>query len=101
MTVISRIALAVFVAALISAPLSAQESLARIRGASPLQLDNYLPALPADMPWLFAGPTNPATAPALPEVTNLQNLFWQPTPVEAWSSPPTTQSATVSGTAGG
>ena len=100
MTVITRIALAVFLALLIVAPLSAQDSMVRTRWASPLQIENYLPPLPADMPWLFAGRRDPVNAPALPAATSLEALFWQPTPVEAWSRPPTSQSAAVSDPAG-
>jgi hypothetical protein len=102
MNVITRFALAVFAMMFVCTTTSAQDSLVRIRWASPSEFEKLLPQLPTDIPWLLAAGRTQAKKPSgLPDAGSLRALLWQPKPARPWPASLTSQSVTASALVGG
>lgn len=65
----------------------------RTRGTETVELYKYLPALPADVPWLLADRSAPRTS-VLPEAGSASALMLEPRPAQGWA-PLTSQPAAL------
>jgi hypothetical protein len=59
-------------------------SMLRMRASDPVDFHKYLPALPADVPWLTAHRQAPERG-ALPEAGSLSAWMLMPKPAEGWA----------------
>ena len=56
------------------------------REAHASDFHKFLPALPADVPWLTPSPAPSVKSTALPEAGSVSAWMFIPTPAEAWGS---------------
>jgi hypothetical protein len=96
-----------FIASMLAAPVAASQpvaadSVVRVHASNAAGFERFLPALPADVPWLA---TTPRPAPSkhtvlLPEAGSVSAWMLAPMPAEAWSALPIQSARTAAFLAG-
>jgi hypothetical protein len=84
----------IFIAIALAAPLgaaqtAAADSVVRVHASTAAGFERFLPALPADVPWLATDRRAPQKNTVLaPEAGSVGAWMFAPMPAEAWSSRP-------------
>jgi hypothetical protein len=102
MNTIARTFIATVLAApVVAAPSVAADSVVRVHASNAAGFERFLPALPADLPWLASDrlvPQKPAML--LPDAGSASAWMLSPRPAEAWSAPSIQSPALVTSPAG-
>jgi len=71
-----------------AAQTAAADSVVRVHASNAAGFERFLPALPADVPWLATDRRTPQNAVLVPEAGSVSAWMFAPMPAEAWSSRP-------------